>query len=173
MNKKQKILYKKIIRYAYFVCLLAVTTYGYALAYQLETAKAVEVVEVNEGTGGRIPDPCSLNVVDCKGEAKAPHSADGGSTWASVTAYSSIDSCHTGVSCLMANGKKAHLGAIACPRSVKLGTRVTINGTTYTCADRTARWVDGRYDIFMGYGQEAYDAAIKFGNQRLIISLGE
>ena len=82
-----------------------------------------------------------------------------------VTAYSEIDSCHTGSSCLMASGNKAYIGAIACPRNIKLFTRVSVDGKIYTCEDHTALFIDGRFDIFIGYGQESYDKAIEFGKQ--------
>lgn len=90
---------------------------------------------------------------------------------AHVTGYSELDSCHTGQSCLMASGKRAYVGAIACPRAYKLGTRVKITDTVYTCEDRTAKRLDGRFDIFFGYGQGSYDQAIKFGKKQLTINI--
>ena len=83
---------------------------------------------------------------------------------AEVTAYSEFDSCHY-PNCVMASGKRAYVGAIACPRNIPLGTKVVIDGAEYTCEDRTAKYLDGRYDIFTGYRQEAYDKALKFGVQ--------
>lgn len=91
---------------------------------------------------------------------------------AEVTAYSEIDSCHY-ANCVMANGERAHVGAVACPREIKLGTQVEINGVMYTCKDRTAKYLNGRYDIFMGYGQESYDKAISYGVQKQIVRLYE
>lgn len=79
-----------------------------------------------------------------------------------VTAYSEIDSCHY-ENCAMASGKRAYVGAIACPRDIELGTEVIIDNTTYICEDRTNKNLDGRYDIFIGYGQSSYDEAIVFG----------
>lgn len=88
-----------------------------------------------------------------------------------TTAYSELDSCHTGKSCLMASGKRAYVGAVACPRKWKLGTQIEIDGKVYTCEDRTAKRYDGRIDIFQGYKQEAYDKAIKYGIQKKLIYL--
>ena len=82
-----------------------------------------------------------------------------------VTAYSELDSCHTGKSCLMASGKKAYIGAVACPREIKLGTKVIIDNTPYICEDRTSAQHNGRYDIFYGYGKESYKTALQFGVQ--------
>lgn len=87
-----------------------------------------------------------------------------------VTAYSEFDSCHY-PNCVMANGKRAEVGYIACPRKIPLGTKIELLGAIYECGDRTAKWVDGRYDVFMGYGQESYDKAIQFGKQELLIEI--
>lgn len=73
-----------------------------------------------------------------------------------VTQYSYADSCHNVVEgkCLMASGKPVYVGAVACPRNLKLGTRVEIDGNTYQCEDRYATWVDAKrgmptIDIFV------------------------
>lgn len=71
----------------------------------------------------------------------------------------------------MASGKKAYVGAVACPRNLKLGTKVKLAGRTYTCEDRTAKRYDGRYDIFQGYGQDAYRKAIRFSKQTLEVEV--
>lgn len=85
--------------------------------------------------------------------------------YAKVTAYSEVDSCHY-PNCTMASNKRAYVGAIACPRSIKLGTKVNIEGLgDYTCEDRTAEKYDGRFDIFMGYKEEAHIKALAFGKQ--------
>jgi len=85
---------------------------------------------------------------------------------AHVTAYSEYDSCHY-ENCLMANGIPAQEGYVACPRRFALGTKVEIDGDEYICGDRTAERFDGRFDIFMGYGSEAYAQAINFGIRTL------
>lgn len=90
---------------------------------------------------------------------------------ATVTAYSELDSCHY-PGCPMASGKKAYIGAVACPRHIKLGTTVIISGLPFTCEDRTAKRYDGRYDIFMGYGKQAHTNAIIFGKRTLTIEYG-
>lgn len=108
----------------------------------------------------------SPDEVEVKEEQEEPVSLDSGSYDAVITAYSEYDSCHTGASCLMASGVKAYVGAAACPRSYSLGTMVEVEGLgRYKCEDRTATWVDGRIDIFTGYGQEGYNEAIQFGKQ--------
>lgn len=88
-----------------------------------------------------------------------------------ITAYSEFDSCHY-PNCLMANGKKAEVGYAACPRDIKLGTKIKIDGIgELICGDRTARSVDGRYDVFMGYGKEAYQKSLEFGKQTLTVTI--
>lgn len=94
---------------------------------------------------------------------------------ASVTGYSLQESCHNrknGV-CIAANGKAPRQGiTVACPRSVPLGTRVTIPGMgEYTCQDRTARWIEEKYgptfDIFM----KDHGAALDFGRKKLAVTI--
>lgn len=105
---------------------------------------------------------CDLEAVVCPNEKQG--------MIREVTAYSELDSCHTGKSCLMANRQKAHIGAVACPRNIKLGTRVKIGDFgIFTCEDRTALWVDGRFDIFMGYGTSSYEKATDFGKKKLSV----
>ena len=82
-----------------------------------------------------------------------------------VTAYSELDSCHY-ENCAMASGKRAYVGAVACPRSIKLSTTVLIDGTPFVCEDRTSEKHDGVFDIFMGYGLVSYEKAITFGRQK-------
>ena len=81
-----------------------------------------------------------------------------------TTAYSELDSCHTGSSCLMANGERAHLGAIA-TNFLSFGTRVEIDGIIYTVKDRHSKWLDDRIDIFTGWGIIGYNKAINYGKQ--------
>lgn len=87
---------------------------------------------------------------------------------ATVTSYSELDSCHY-PNCIMASGKRAYVGAVACPRDIPLGTKVTIDGSEYTCEDKTALRYNGRYDIFQGWGEEGHNKAIKFGKQELLV----
>jgi len=93
---------------------------------------------------------------------------------ASITAYSELDSCHN-KNCEMASTKRAYVGAIACPREISLETKVIVKGTTYTCEDRTAKWVEEKYpntfDIFFGYGEEAHIKALEFGRQNLLVKI--
>lgn len=79
----------------------------------------------------RLPDPCTLRDVRCGTIHKAV-----------VTAYS----LHY---LPMANGRRVHSGAAACPRSIPFGTRIIIAGTIYTCEDRMSRKYPERFDIWM------------------------
>jgi 3D (Asp-Asp-Asp) domain-containing protein len=90
---------------------------------------------------------------------------------AQITAYSEIDSCHTGFNCLMASGKPAYVGAIACPRNIKLGTVVMIDDKQYTCEDRVSLKYPERFDIFLGYGEQSYRDAINFGIQKKVVRI--
>ncbi|MFA5954526.1 MAG: hypothetical protein WC817_03270 [Patescibacteria group bacterium] len=81
--------------------------------------------------------------------AAAPVSAKVVTTFtAVVTQYSFSDSCHymREGKCLMASGKAVYVGAAACPKFLDLGTVIAIDGKTYTCEDRYARWLDAARD---------------------------
>lgn len=94
--------------------------------------------------------------------------------FARVTKYSRKDSCHNprGDECLTAIGRDttAHR-TLACPRHIRLGTRVRIQGQEYICEDRYAIWVQERfgdtYDIFV----EDYDEAVQWGSKRLEVTI--
>lgn len=71
------------------------------------------------------------------------------------TKYSRADSCHNPkrvgdkIWCLTAIGRDTVEGVtVACPRDIKLGTRVRFKGTThvYVCEDRYSTWVDDKRD---------------------------
>lgn len=95
----------------------------------------------------------------------------GHQAYMTVTAYTGVESCQNS-GCLMANGQRAYVGAAACPRRMKFGSKVTIAGLgTYSCADRTATWVDGRVDLFFGYTESDYQRAIQFGKQVKLVTL--
>lgn len=82
---------------------------------------------------------------------------------AEISAYTAIETC--GTTCTMANGQQAYYGSVACPRRIPLGTLVDIHGLgVFTCADRTAQWVDGRFDVFFGYTEADYERAKQFGS---------
>src|SRR3990167_3696687 len=85
-----------------------------------------------------------------------------------VTAYSKAETCPD-EECITSSGKVAVQGIVACPRAIKLGTRVEIESKEYECGDRTAKWIEEKYpntfDIFMGDDFEAYNKAVQFGRQ--------
>lgn len=84
-----------------------------------------------------------------------------------ITRYSRKDSCHypQGNKCLTAAGRDTKEGVtVACPRNLKLGTKVLIDGHVYTCEDRYSTYLDAKrglptFDIFT----EDYEAALKWG----------
>jgi 3D (Asp-Asp-Asp) domain-containing protein len=77
-----------------------------------------------------------------------------------ITSYSPKETCKG--KCIMADGKEPVEGvSIACPREIKLGTKVVIEGHIYTCSDRTHLRYNGRYDIYKDDYSEAKDFGIK------------
>lgn len=142
----------------------------------------IQPLSLSEADSAEDEHICGLNSVDCSFEADdsaitVKHGGEsallsaGSSTLGIISFYSAIDSCHTGASCLMANGKRAQIGYVACPRRYKLGIKVRIDGKVYECGDRTAKWVDGRWDIFTGYGKEAYRLALQNGLKTKIVEI--
>lgn len=97
---------------------------------------------------------------DAQKEVEAPQNAK---IEAEFTAYSAGDGYTPGIT--MASTKEVYEGAMACPSKYDFGTKIKVNGKTYTCEDRMAkRFRDGEYfDIYM-YSQ---DEAIEFGRQTL------
>jgi 3D (Asp-Asp-Asp) domain-containing protein len=92
-------------------------------------------------------------------------------TTAHVTWYNNASSCHNqdkSGKCIMANGKATHEGAVACPREIKLGTKVEINGKKYICSDRTAKKLNGRFDI---WSSENTKTLLKRGKQKMEIKI--
>jgi len=89
-----------------------------------------------------------------------------------TTAYSELDSCHY-PNCIMASGKRAYIGSIACPRDLKLGTKVIIDHIKYTCEDRYNKNLSYRFDIFMGYGEESHQKAVQYGKKESLIIIIE
>jgi 3D (Asp-Asp-Asp) domain-containing protein len=87
-----------------------------------------------------------------------------------VTGYSSVEGCDE-TECIMANGRRAYVGAVACPRSWKLGTVVKFEGKEYECMDRLSMKYDNRIDVFFGYGNDAFKEARKFGKRSLEVEI--
>jgi len=82
---------------------------------------------------------------------------------ARVTYYSVKDSCHFPAKdggCYSANyPHKIQRGDMACPKEYKFGTKVQYNGEIYICNDRTADWVQDKweeptFDIFVPTSKE-------------------
>jgi hypothetical protein len=66
-----------------------------------------------------------------------------------VTGYNTIPEQTDSTPCVAASGANicGRRDAVACPRSIDLGTTVEIGGTTYVCEDRLAKKFDDRFDI--------------------------
>ncbi len=70
---------------------------------------------------------------------------------------------------IMASGKIVYIGAIACPRHVKLGTVIELkSGVRYTCEDRMNIRYKNNFDIFMTSKGEALDFGRKYLEYKVI-----
>ena len=99
--------------------------------------------------------------------------ANGEGIIAEISAYSEIETCPFS-RCVMASGRRAYIGAVACPRTLKFGTRIAIGGLgEFVCEDRVSERLEGRYDIFMGMGSESYVKAKDFGIKKLKVEVIE
>jgi len=87
-----------------------------------------------------------------------------------VSAYSSVEGCDD-KECIMANGKRAEVGYVACSRKYRLGTRMKIEGKIYVCGDRLSKKFDSRVDVFSGWGQEGYERARAWGVRSLEVEI--
>jgi len=87
--------------------------------------------------------------------------------YAEISAYSAQETCEP-VRCRTASGVRPVANrTVACPRVLRLGTPVLVRGSWYRCEDRTHQKYDGRFDLFIGYDERAYQEAITFGIQTL------
>lgn len=65
---------------------------------------------------------------------------------------------------VMASGKMVYVGAVACPASMKFGTKIEVRGVgEFTCEDRMNSRYDEHFDIF----KMTKDEAFKFGRKSL------
>lgn len=66
-----------------------------------------------------------------------------------VTGYNTTPDQTDDTPCIAASGANicGRTDAVACPRSIPLGTYVTIRGQFYVCEDRLAKKFDHRFDI--------------------------
>lgn len=94
---------------------------------------------------------------------------------ASVTHYTAESSCHNPKNggCLTASGKIATVNiTAACPKKLKLGTRIKIDGRTYECQDRYADWVEKKFgNTFDIFTDESLKEAFKFGRKKMQIEI--
>ena len=78
-----------------------------------------------------------------------------------VSAYSSTPDQTDADPFINAANRHVRKGDVACPRRLKLGTKVEIQGIVYECADRLAEKYDDRFDIWMETREEANQWGIK------------
>lgn len=68
---------------------------------------------------------------------------------ARVTGYNTVAAQTDNTPCIAASGDNicGRTDVVACPRNLALGSKVEIDGKTYTCLDRTNSKFNGRFDI--------------------------
>jgi len=89
-----------------------------------------------------------------------------------ISHYSEKDSCHypKDGGCLTASGKIAETGMVA-TNLYPFGTKLLIDGKEYTVEDRISAKYKNRIDIWVGYGEESHQLALKLGIKHLPIQV--
>lgn len=161
----------------------AATAIGYALKGEaMGTAEAIGTVvqaknpcvKVTEGKGGYLGEyDCTEDPATAKKWAAYERSkaeAEKSKTLKGfITHYGRADSCHNPkvvdgkTLCLTAIGRDTKEGVtVACPRDIRKGTRIEINGRPYVCEDVTAVWVQKRN--LARYGAPTFDVFYEAGS---------
>jgi len=155
---------KGLFIWAFVLFLGAMTIKGQLDVAYMDVAHAQEPSVTVQDRLGEVLDPKGTiyikeGVDPAWGKIKEPKMIK-----ARITKYAPNDSCHYPApkgGCYVANYPKiATPGDMACPKEYKFGTKVEYNGTTYTCNDRTANWVQDKwaeptFDIFVATSAEA------------------
>lgn len=107
------------------------------------------------------PDPCTLEDVVCPNEPKK--------IYAEVTAFNTVESQTDRTPCIGFGGYICETNdTVACPRRIKLGTRIRIGEMEYICRDRLSEKYDNRFDISF---DKDIQAAKEFGIQTLEVTI--
>ena len=86
--------------------------------------------------------------------------------------YYGKESC-TNKECRTASGEVAHVGGVACERSIKLGTTIIIGGERYVCNDRYALWLDKKrlYPTVDIYTDASESVSLAFGLHKETVAI--
>jgi 3D (Asp-Asp-Asp) domain-containing protein len=89
---------------------------------------------------------------------------------ATVTAYNTVEWQTDNSPCIPASGNNicGRTDVVACPRSIALGTTVSILGKSYVCEDRLHPRYDARFDISF---DKDIQGARDFGKKELTIKV--
>ena len=87
-----------------------------------------------------------------------------------VTFSSGIELCKNNP-CITASGRKPTKQTASCPRNIKLGTKIKLNGVEYICEDRLSKKMDGYYNVYLGDDIEAYNKALALGTRKRILEI--
>lgn len=140
----------------FLVCLGAVGSYSWNTAYTLYNEQSTYSITY-ENTQAIETVQAKTEAIETKPEAEAWKVAE-------FSAYTASVGETDASPLIMASGKMVYVGAIACPRTVELGSRVEVRGLgVFVCEDRmNARYTE-HFDIFKLTKAEAY----QFGRKAL------
>ena len=126
----------------FFFALMIFTGYGAYPEHQIVPQKTFLVETVEAKTEVVVQQkPAEVEKVP----APKPYKA----IKARITGYNTVEAQTDQTPCISATGDNicGRNDVVACPRNIKLGTKVEIGGKMYVCLDRTADKFNGRFDI--------------------------
>jgi len=125
------------------------------------------LLPINTATSITTATAPTLEVALAQSEEPAPIRQE---VRAEVSAYTSDPGETDDDPLTMASGKQVYAGAAACPSRYPFGTRIEVDGATYTCEDRmNARYRSGNYfDLWVETKAEAYQWGRRTINVRII-----
>jgi 3D (Asp-Asp-Asp) domain-containing protein len=120
-------------------------------------AYASENIHLNNADNG------AVDTVDEGDETQDLGHSSPDSSVGEFTMYSKGDGYTPGTR--MANGEEVHVGSVACPESLKFGTKIKVLGKVYTCTDRMA--IRFRTGLYFDLYSDSIEDAKQFGRKKL------
>ena len=110
---------------------------------------ATSITQVYAATEPKVEIVSRETIIKATSTVEVPEEPSYTSVYAKVTGYNTVPEQTDSTPCIAAGGVNicGRTDVVACPREYALGTKVEINGKTYTCLDRTHSRYNARFDI--------------------------
>lgn len=130
-----------------WIGILAVVALWFFSGYGALTDSNVhgETISVDKAQAVTIEEPPAFEVKTKEAVEKPAYKT----RIAKITGYNTVEAQTDQTPCISSSGHNicGRNDVVACPRSIKLGTKVEIGGKMYVCLDRLAAKYDNRFDI--------------------------